>query len=861
MADHTDSSRDLLFGLIALERGHVDQAQLVEAFRAWTEAGSRSMSEVMTKQGAVSAKTKVLIERLVADHFTTQGERATKERSAPGLSATVTHMGRDPVAGENLSITAGTGGRFQVLRPHARGGLGEVFLALDPELNRTVALKELQAQRAFDPASQARFLLEAELTGRLEHPGIVPVYGLGRYADGRPYYAMRFIEGETLRTAIERFYQLDGKASAAGSINRELAFRRLLGSLIGACNAVAYAHSRGVVHRDIKPENIMMGRFGETLLVDWGVAKPLGETTSELAEQPSILGRADEASLTVPGAVMGTPRYMSPEQAAGDLERIGPASDIYNLGATLYCLLVGKPPFADTDMKKVLGQVRRGIFPAPRRLRREVDPTLEAICLKAMSVRPEERHGSALELAQELEAWLADIRYREEQERALNQMKGSLARLCLERAYSLLGREMQAEGMLWLARALEHAPPELEPAVRSGLSGWHVGGKLMERMLRHNGPVHALVFGPDGRRLATAGQDGTARLWDVATGAPLFAPLAHEGPVRAVAFHPNGERLVSASEDGTIQQWDLLTGERAGATIVLGSPVVEACYSPDGSTLAVICDAGGAFLWKAATGKPVSASRKRIPPLRACVFSPDGMMLATSTRDGGVSLWDASTARALRKPLVHGEGVSILAFSPDGRMLLTAGEGGKARLWDVAQRELVVTLDHRSPLCSIAFAPGGAVIATAGTDATARIWDVFNGRPIGESLTHQARIDCLAFSPDGSTLATGSQDGAVRLWDSNTGLPIAPPLTHRGPVVTLAFTVDGRRLATGSGDGFARFWKVPAPLEGDVERVACWVRVTTDLEFDEGDAIRRMEGATSWALRRRLVELGGPPIR
>src|SRR5262249_11846447 len=165
-----------------------------------------------------------------------------------------------------------------------------------------------------------RFLLEAKVTGRLEHPGIVPVYGLGRYADGRPYYAMRFIEGETLKEAIERFHK--SGETRHSTVEREIAFRRLLRSLIDACNAVAYAHSRGVVHRDVKPENIMLGRFGETLVVDWGIAKPLPEPGGEPADGSSPGAPSDDSSLTRPGSAIGTPQYMSPEQAAGDLDRV-----------------------------------------------------------------------------------------------------------------------------------------------------------------------------------------------------------------------------------------------------------------------------------------------------------------------------------------------------------------------------------------------------------------------------------------------------------------------------------------------------------------------------------------------------------
>ncbi len=442
------------------------------------------------------------------------------------LTATVAYQGSHQTTHHPVD-PGRTNARFRIVRAHAQGGLGEVFLALDPELDRQVALKEMRADRADDPVSQARFLLEAKVTGRLEHPGIVPVYGLGQYADGRPYYAMRFIEGETLKQAIERFHEASGSARQPG--DREIGFRRLLRSLIDACNAVAYAHSRGVVHRDLKPENIMLGRFGETLVVDWGIAKPFGERGDEAADKGSVdpLAGEDDSSLTRPGSAIGTPQYMSPEQASGDRDRVGPASDVYSLGATLYCLLVGHGPFPTGGVADVLTRVRHGVFPAPRRLRRSIDPALETICLKAMALQPEDRHATPTALAEGIEAWMADVRYRSEQEQATHDVKRSLARLCIERAHNLFGHELHGEGLLWLARALESIPPDspgLERAVRASLGGWHAGAKLMERCLAHHGLVHGVAFSPDGRSLATVCADRTGRLWDVAKGAPWPLP-------------------------------------------------------------------------------------------------------------------------------------------------------------------------------------------------------------------------------------------------------------------------------------------------------------------------------------------------
>jgi formylglycine-generating enzyme required for sulfatase activity/serine/threonine protein kinase len=298
--------------------------------------------------------------------------------------------------------------RFRILRPHARGGLGEVFVARDQELHRDVALKEIQERHAGHPESRARFLLEAEVTGSLEHPGIVPVYGLGRYADGRPYYAMRFVQGDSLKDAIDAFHQADrGRRSTS---ERSLALRQLLRRFVDVCNAIAYAHSRGVLHRDIKPANVMLGKFGETLVVDWGLAKVLGQggAGAAAAEGPLAPEPRGDAAMTQTGAALGTPAYMSPEQAAGRLNQLGPASDVYSLGATLYCLLTGQPPFTGGDVGAVLVRVQRGDFPRLRQVNRRVPAVLEAVCLKAMATQPQERYATPRELAEEVEHWLGD---------------------------------------------------------------------------------------------------------------------------------------------------------------------------------------------------------------------------------------------------------------------------------------------------------------------------------------------------------------------------------------------------------------------------------------------------------------------
>ncbi|MFN6106165.1 MAG: serine/threonine-protein kinase, partial [Planctomycetaceae bacterium] len=317
-------------------------------------------------------------------------------------------------------------GRWRVIRPHAKGGRGEGFVARDTELNREVALKEIQRKYSDLEESRSRFLLEAEVTGALEHPGIVPVYGLGQYADGRPFYAMRFIKGDSLNEAIARFHRQHAGAGELTTGEVGVEFRKLLGRFIDVCEAIEYAHSRGVLHRDLKPGNIMLGKYGETLVVDWGLAKVVGRDERYRQEGETTIA-PDQGSGSAPtqGAI-GTPVYMSPEQAAGRVADLGPATDVYSLGATLYHVLTGRAPFFGNTTEEILRRVQAGDYVKPRALlsqpnsretksqlpgaatARGIPPSLEAICVKAMSLRQEDRYASAAALAADVERFLAD---------------------------------------------------------------------------------------------------------------------------------------------------------------------------------------------------------------------------------------------------------------------------------------------------------------------------------------------------------------------------------------------------------------------------------------------------------------------
>jgi serine/threonine-protein kinase len=423
----------LLLGILALQMDFVSRDQLIAAMNAWVLEKGTPLGDILLAQQALGRDEYELLNALVAKHLARHDGDAARSLAAvssietfraeltrladPDIQASLIHVAsvrrsHDPHATQSAGAPTSAALRFRVLRPHARGGLGEVFVAEDEELRREVALKQIQPNRADHPESRARFVLEAEITGGLEHPGIVPVYGLGSYADGRPFYAMRFIRGDSLADAIGQFHS--AKAAKLDRGERTLRLRLLLGRFIDVCNAMEYAHSRGILHRDLKPGNIMLGKYGETLVVDWGLAKPIGRSEAaktdggERTLQPSS---ASNSSPTQMGVAIGTPQYMSPEQAAGQLDRLGPTSDVYSLGATLYCLLTGEAPLSGQSKSyagDVLRLVERGEIPWPRAIKPEIAKPLEAICRKAMALKPSDRYSSPRALADDIEHWLAD---------------------------------------------------------------------------------------------------------------------------------------------------------------------------------------------------------------------------------------------------------------------------------------------------------------------------------------------------------------------------------------------------------------------------------------------------------------------
>jgi WD40 repeat protein len=928
------AERNLLFGILALQMDFISGDALIQAMNAWVLDKGKPLAQILVEQKALSTARRSMLEPLVEEHIKQHGNdpelslaavsavgsvRDELDRIAdPDLQASLIHFAAthppdiDPLAtAEYLSAGDSTsaGQRFRILRLHATGGLGEVFVARDEELHREVALKQIQDRHACDPHCRARFLLEAEITGGLEHPGVVPVYGLGRYADGRPFYAMRFVKGDSLKVAIERYHRPESQGKDAGE--RALEFRRLLGRFVDVCNAIAYAHSRGVLHRDLKPGNVMLGPYGETLVVDWGLAKVVGRQdvpapSDELTLRPEAVGGS---APTVAGSAIGTPQFMSPEQAGGKLDQLGPATDVYSLGATLYALLTGQVPFAGVDRGEVLERVRCGYFPAPRHVRPDVPQPLEAICQKAMALRPQDRYPSARGLADDIENWLADepvVAYAEPWTAKARRWLGRHRTLAItSAALVLLATVLLAAGNVLLTaanRAEQAARHEAEANARQVrnakrlsdhrlyisdmrlaqrawednqigrllelLEGqrpektggedirgfeWHYWWRLCHSdlltLMGHANGVTSATFSPDGKRIASASYDKTAKVWDAGTGKDILTLKGHAAEVSCVAFSPDGKRIASASEDKTVRLWDTASGQEiltlkghaAGVTSVAFSPdskriasashdnsakiwdattgqeiltlnvqrawVTSVAFSPDGKRIASACEDNTVKVWEATSGQQILTLKAHASGVTSVAFSPDGSRIAGGTHDNTAKVWEATTGHEILSLKGHAAGVTSVAFSPNGKRIASASHDNSVKIWDATTGQEILTFKgHAAPVLSVAFSPDGKRIASASLDISVKVWGAVIAQENLALKGHVSVVTGVAFSPDGRRITSASMDRTARVWDATTGQETLTLKGHAAGVTSVAFSPDGERIASASYDKTARVW-------------------------------------------------------
>ena len=713
-------------------------------------------------------------------------------------------------------------GDYELLEEIARGGMGVVYRARQVSLNRIVALKMILTGQLASLADVQRFRAEAEAAASLKHPNIIAIHEIGEH-DGQHFFSMDYVESQSLAEVV-RAQPLPARQAAA-----------LMQTI---ARAIQYAHEKGILHRDLKPSNVLLDRQSTPHVMDFGLAKQI----------------AQKSDLTATGAIIGTPSYMPPEQAAGNRAAMGPASDVYSLGAMFYEFLTGRPPFkAETPLDTVLQVLENEPVP-PRLLNPALPRDLETICLKCLNKEPQRRYPTAAELADDLQHFLAGepIRARPvgggerlwrwcRRNRAL---AASLATVVLSITigvgfvsyYAIEAGKRAADA----SRAADDADRESKKAreqenlARRRLYDAHMN---LAQQAWHKGQVSRVLELLD-RQKPKDGGETDLRGWewhylDRLCHQDRLTIQAHEVQggkfgVSNLAFSRDGRLLATCgASDGTVKLWRADTGEKI-ATFSWQTATVS--FSPDSRFLAASGQEpgigndrprfGGLRVWEIATGRVAFSVRGGFES--QSLFSPDGRTIAVMM-NGQVSLRDAATG--VETGVLREEGFYYrlqiqIAFSSDGQMLATPGIDRKAKkgaikIWDLKRKAVAKTLlGHQDYPHSVAFSPDGKLLASGGYDRTVRLWDVSSGEQL--RLWNQAGYSfSLAFSPDGTQLAAGndSLERSVKIWDVRLGAEVRTLNGHVGAVTAVAFHPSGDLVASASFDGTVRIWDAAAGHE------------------------------------------------
>jgi WD40 repeat protein len=703
---------------------------------------------------------------------------------------------------------------YEVLEEIGRGGMGVIYRARHERLNRVVALKMIGG--AAGPSLLARFRTEGEVVARLRHPNIVSVFDVGE-ADGRPYLSLELVSGGSLKGRLGHPTPVSEAARLIETVSR----------------AVAAAHAAGVVHRDLKPANILLEADGTPKVSDFGLAKLLDEEGGQARTQT--------------GEVLGTPAYMAPEQAAGRARDVGPATDVWALGAILYELLTGRPPFAGETPLEALLQARDLDPISVTRLRPGTPRDLATITMKCLEKEPTRRYASALALAEDLRRYRAGEPIQARPLGAVGRgwrwcrrnpslaAVAALAGLALVAVVALStafglhsshkARELKEErDKVDRALADEQTQRQLADA-RARLARARLAEQELDQALMicaNEGPRHGLLWLARAARSAPEGADDLQRtirtnLAGWGAEAPTLRLVAGGlGLVGALAFSPDSRALATICGDGKVRLWDVSTGRQVGKLFRPEWGAVSVAFSPTGKTVLTQNGNSKAQLWDAATRTPIGPEmhpRQLRWPLGAFIvavgYNPDGKTVLSAHTDGTAQLWDAATGEPLGESLAHGEGLRHLAFRRDGRVFATAG-GGTVRLWrmeDVARLKkggervaatplarLPSGLDHAGRDSLMAFSPDGGAIATGDRGGTVRLWEM---GPEREWVLGRTAGRGLAFRADSKVVLAGTDSG-IRLIEVATGRALGPPLLPRdlGLLTAAVFSPDGKRFVT-----------------------------------------------------------------
>jgi WD40 repeat protein/serine/threonine protein kinase len=760
---------------------------------------------------------------------------------------------------------------YEVQGELGRGGMGVVYKARQTALHRVVALKMLRGGAPVTAEQLARFRVEMEALGRLQHPNIVQIYEVGEW-EGRPYFTMEYVAGPNLAQKLGGA-PLPARAAA-----------HLVEVLARAMEAVHRCH---VLHRDLKPANVLLqpeeggsGKEGEgeghpsgpSLLLppssfvpkigDFGLAKLAKDTTTAAK------------TLTQAGQAMGTPCYMAPEQARGEAQALGPATDVYALGAILYEALTGRPPFEGTTSAETIARVLDDEPVSPASLRPKLPRDLVTICLKCLEKDPRQRYAGAGELAEDLRLFRAGEPIRA---RPVGRVE-RLWRWCRRRpaVAALWGLSVATALALALAALLYHdslqkdltaakqkaeaeqrlAEAERRQQVRLDvLLAMHDldAGDSFPALLRltealrldenrpdegHKHRVriatalrqcpelrHLLVLGgaplgaqpgPGGGWLVVAAEGAGAVVVDVETGKPAGPPLKSDAPVLRAALSPDGRLLAAACADDTVRLWDVETGKAHLPPLPQGGPVNRLAFHPGGRALLTRRADSRAQLWDVRTGRRVPLQGLPEFPFTYSAFSEDGRWVFTlDVRQTG-RVWDAATGKEVGPPWALGQGVSWAAFSPDGRRVALAGTDNAVRVGDVATGKLSgAPLKWPQAVTRVAFSPGGGRLLTVCADNTVWVEPTAGGRLPRAPLRHESTVTQARFSPDGRLVITGGDDNHARVWDATTGEAVTPFLRHNGCVLYAAFSGDGKEALTVGRDRVVRWWR-PRAAPGTV---------------------------------------------